>query len=57
MKKPFERVLEKVLEINRRYRQPRIEMSLAVRVSLLALRVYLVVLVCLSAYKFVLLVA
>ena len=43
----------KIAEINGRYREPRIGMSLPVRASLLALRVYLVVLVGLLLYKFV----
>jgi hypothetical protein len=43
--------------INYRYREPRIEMSAAVRLSLLLLRVYLLVLVALMIYKFVLIVA
>ncbi len=55
MKKRFFQAFQKVAEINARYRQPRIEMSLAVRMSLLALRLYLVLLVGLSAYKFVVL--
>jgi hypothetical protein len=46
----------KITEINTRYRESRIEMSGAVRVSLMALRVYLIVLVGLMVYKFVLLV-
>ena len=47
----------KIAEINARYREPRIAMSLPVRVALLALRVYLVVLVGLLLYKFVLTVS
>jgi len=46
----------KIAAINARYREPRIEMSGAVRLSLLILRVYLLVLVALMAYKFVLIV-
>ncbi|MHB8477750.1 MAG: hypothetical protein ACYDBZ_15835 [Steroidobacteraceae bacterium] len=42
--------------INSRYREPRIEMSGAVRLSLLVLRVYLLLLVALMIYKFVLIV-
>jgi hypothetical protein len=42
--------------INSRYREPRIEMSGAVRLSLLVLRVYLLALVALMIYKFVLIV-
>ena len=46
----------KFADINSRYRQPRIEMSGAVRGSLLVLRVYLMALVALMIYKFVLIV-
>ncbi|HTD12625.1 MAG TPA: hypothetical protein VK676_11195 [Steroidobacteraceae bacterium] len=46
----------KIRAINAHYHEPRIEMSGAVRVSLLVLRVYLLALVALMIYKFVLLV-
>jgi hypothetical protein len=46
----------KIAAINSRYREPRIEMSRAVRVSLMVLRVYLLALVALMVYKFVLIV-
>jgi hypothetical protein len=46
----------KFAAINSRYREPRIEMSGAVRLSLLVLRVYLLALVALMIYKFVLIV-
>lgn len=49
------RLFHKVGEINRRYREPRIEMSLGVRASLLILRIYLLFLVGIMFYKFVLL--
>ena len=42
--------------INSRYREPRIAMSGAVRLSLLVLRVYLLALVALMIYKFILIV-
>ena len=45
----------KIRAINARYREPRIEMSGAVRLSLLVLRVYLLALVALMVYKFILL--
>jgi hypothetical protein len=45
----------KIGDVNRRYREPRIEMSGAVRLSLMALRVYLLALVGLMVYKFILL--
>jgi len=46
----------KFAAINSRYREPRIAMSGAVRLSLLVLRVYLLALVALMVYKFVLIV-
>jgi hypothetical protein len=46
----------KFAAINARYREPRVEMSRAVRFALLALRVYLLLLVALMIYKFVLIV-
>jgi hypothetical protein len=49
-------LFDKLSEINSRYRKPRIEMSGAVRTSLLMLRVYLLALVALMIYKFVLIV-
>jgi hypothetical protein len=51
----IKRLFLKVGEINRRYREPRIEMSLGVRASLLILRIYLLFLVGIMFYKFVLL--
>jgi hypothetical protein len=45
-----------VRAVNRRYAEPRLKMSPAARWSLLALRIYLLVLVGLLAYKFVTLV-
>ncbi len=50
--KPFRNLYAKISEINARYREPRIEMSGAVRMSLLALRIYLIALVALMVYKF-----
>jgi len=47
------KLFAKVREINGRYRKPRIEMSGAVRLSLMTLRVYLLLLVALMVYKFV----
>lgn len=49
-------LVTKIRTINARYREPRIEMSGAVRLSLLVLRVYLLALVALMIYKFVLIV-
>jgi len=48
------RFAAKIREINHRYSKPHIEMSRAVKISLMALRVYLFVLVSLILYKFVL---
>ncbi|HXY05626.1 MAG TPA: hypothetical protein VEI05_03685 [Burkholderiaceae bacterium] len=53
----FSRLIGKIHSINVRYRNPRIGMSPAVRSSLMALRVYLLVLVALMLFKFVTLVA
>lgn len=55
MRTRLKRLFRKIDEINQRYREPRIEMSPAVKASLLFLRVYLLVLVCLMVYKFILL--
>ncbi len=49
-------LVAKFAAINARYREPRIEMAAAVRFSLLALRVYLLLLVALMIYKFILIV-
>ena len=55
MPRTLKRLLLKIAEINRRYKKPRIGMSAAVKASLMFLRAYLMVLVCLMVYKFVLL--
>lgn len=55
MAKHLQRLFRKIGDINRRYREPRIEMSMGVKGSLLLLRIYLIFLVCLMVYKFVLL--
>jgi hypothetical protein len=52
----FRNLFTKFSAINSRYREPRIAMSGAVRLSLLVLRVYLLALVALMIYKFVLIV-
>ena len=44
--------IEKIREINRRYSNPRIRMSRGVRFALLMLRLYLIFLVLILAYKF-----
>ena len=46
-------LLARIRAINQRYATPRLAMSPAVRWSLLALRLYLLVLVALLGYKFV----
>jgi len=55
MPKSLKRLLHKILEINQRYSEPRIEMSARVKAALLFLRIYLLFLVCLMVYKFILL--
>jgi hypothetical protein len=44
--------IEKIKEINHRYSNPRIRMSRGVRFALLMLRLYLIFLVLILAYKF-----
>ncbi len=53
----FRRLRATIADINRRYQTPRIAMSPAVRLSLMALRVYLLFLVGLMVYRFVVLVS
>ncbi len=55
MVQPVRRLIRKIREINQRYADPRIEMSTAVKASLMLLRLYLVFLVGLMVYKFILL--
>ncbi len=55
MVQPVRRLIRKIREINQRYAEPRIEMSTAVKASLMLLRLYLIFLVCLMVYKFILL--
>ncbi len=45
-----------VREINRKYRQPRLTITPAVRFALLILRIYLLALVLLIIYKFITLI-
>jgi len=49
---PMKRAVAKIREINRRYATPRIKLSRSTRLALLALRLYLITLVILLAYKF-----
>ena len=44
---------KKIIEINEKYSQPKIEMSLTVKISLFLLRVYLIFLLFLLVYKFI----
>ncbi|HUX24277.1 MAG TPA: hypothetical protein VMV87_06625 [Burkholderiales bacterium] len=53
----LKRLFRKIGEINQRYREPRIRMSPGVKAALMFLRVYLLFLVCLMAYKFILLLS
>ena len=49
----FSHQFAKVQEINRKYAKPNVEMSKWVKGSLLILRLYLILLVCLLLYKFI----
>ncbi len=49
---PLNRIVGKIREINRRYSKPKIRMSRGIRISLLVLRLYLISLVLLLAYRF-----
>jgi hypothetical protein len=53
----FRRLRATIADINRRYQTPRIAISPAMRLSLMALRIYLVILVGLMVYRFVVLVS
>ena len=55
MTSTFKNFAQKIREINQRYSKPHIEMSRGVKISLIALRVYLLFLVSLMVYKFILL--
>lgn len=43
----------KIIEINKKYSEPKIEMSTSVRISLFFLRAYLIFLLLLLVYKFI----
>ena len=47
------RLVRKLREINHRYSKPHIEMTPMVKLSLMALRIYLLLIVGLIVYKFV----
>lgn len=49
---PLQRFVNKIREINKRYSKPRIKLSRGTRLTLLVLRLYLIILVLLLAYKF-----
>ena len=49
----FGQLREKIREINQRFATPSMEMSPAVKASLMILRVYLLFLVALMVYKFI----
>lgn len=53
----FKQFRQKIREINQRYSEPHIEMSRAVKMALVALRVYLLLLVGLMVYKFILMLS
>ena len=57
MASSIHRLVSKIREINHRYSKPHIEMSRGVRISLMALRIYLLLLVGLIVYKFVLILS
>jgi len=48
----FREFRDKVREINRKYKKPRITMTPAVKFALLCLRLYLIALLLILAYKF-----
>jgi hypothetical protein len=52
MRNILKEAVGKIGEINRKYTKPRIKMSLGVRLALLMLRLYLIFLVLILAYKF-----
>lgn len=47
------RLAAKIRQINRKYAEPRIHMSRGVKIALLLLRLYLIFLVLVLAYKFI----
>ncbi len=53
MANTFTQFRQKIRDINQRFSKPHIEMSPAVKLSLVALRFYLLFLVSLMVYKFV----
>jgi hypothetical protein len=49
-------LVESIREINQKYRTPRIKMTRMVSISLLALRIYLIVILLILLYKFITLI-
>jgi len=49
---PLSRIVGKIREINKRYSKPKVKMSREIRIALLVLRLYLISLVVLLAYRF-----
>jgi hypothetical protein len=49
----LQRAINKVREINERYKTPKIKMSRGVKIAMLFLRLYLLFLVVILVYKFV----
>jgi len=45
--------IDSIREINARYRTPRLQMTPMVRISLIALRVYLIMMLLILLYKFI----
>ncbi len=56
LKQFFDDTVENVREINRKYAVPRIRMTKPVRFTLIVLRLYLVILLCIMLFKFIILV-
>jgi len=53
MVNPFKQFGQKIQDINQRFSEPHIEMSLGVKIALIFLRLYLLFLVSLMVYKFI----
>ncbi len=51
--KIFRTMVESIQEINRKYKKPQIQMTLFVKICLMALRVYLILLIGVMIFKFV----
>jgi len=53
IKKFYEDNFDKIIEINEKYANPRIEISPAVKISLIGLKFYLFIIIGLMVYKFI----